>query len=121
MLRMLDGGSPLHSLGFMFLLLLKSLPLFALLSLPLVEAGGIAYFLRNSLSRPWLFAVSGVVVVYLLLGFVAYRDLTQIGLSGNPSNEPPESGFLLFGAGAGYLAVTFTAIWGVSYLFRRAA
>jgi hypothetical protein len=105
----------------MFLLLLKSMPFLALLSLPMIEAGGIAYYLRSSLSRPWLFAVSSVVAVYFLLGFAAYRDLAHVGFSGNPSNEPPDSGLFLFGVGAAYLVITFAAIWGFSYLFRRAA
>jgi hypothetical protein len=103
----------------MFIILLKSMPLPVLLALPLLASGGIAYYLRSSLSRPWLFAVTGVVATYLLLGFVAYRELINVGLSGNPSSEPPESGLLLFGVGAAYLAMMVAVIWGVSFLFRR--
>lgn len=105
----------------MFIILLKSMPLVALLTLPLIEACSIAYYLRSSLSRPWLFGVAGLVAVCFLLGIVAYRDLTQVGLSGTPSNEPPESGLLLFGVGFGYVVVTVSVFWGMSYLFRRAA
>jgi len=108
-------------LGFMFILLLKSMPLVALLVVPLIEAGAIAYYLRRSLSRPWLFGGVGLVSVYFLLGFVAYRDLSQMGLSGAPSNESLESGIPLFGIGAAYVAVTFAVFWGMSYLFRRVA
>jgi hypothetical protein len=103
----------------MFILLLKTMPFLAVLALPLIEAGGVAYYLRGSLSRPWLFALSAVFAVYVMLGYFAYRDFTTIGLSGNPSNEQPQSVFLSGGIVAIYLLLAFAVIWGTSYLFRR--
>lgn len=103
----------------MFILLLKTMPFLAVLALPLIEAGGVANYLRGSLSRPWLFVISGMFAVYVMLGFFAYRDFTSIGFSGNPSNEPPQSALLSGGIVAVYLLLAFAVIWGTSYLFRR--
>jgi hypothetical protein len=106
----------------MITLLLKALPLQFLLVLPLVEIGGVTFFLRGMLSRPWLFAISSVVVIYLLLGILAYRDLSGVGITGAPSAQPadaPVGSLAGIGVGATYTFLVLVAVWGMSYFFRH--
>lgn len=102
-------------------LLLKSQPLLLwVLLLPLVETTGIAYYLRGALSRPWLFGICSAIAVYSVLGFVVYRGLVEIGFSGNPTAQSIDAGFSPALAGVAYLVLTLAAVWGLSYIFRRA-
>lgn len=69
----------------MISLLLKTLPVQLLLVLPAIEVGGVTFYLRGTLSRPWLFAISSMLAIYVLLGFLAYRELSGIGITGASS------------------------------------
>jgi hypothetical protein len=59
----------------MISLLLKTLPLQLLLVLPAIEVGGVTFYLRGTLSRSW-YAISSMLAIYVLLGFLAYRELS---------------------------------------------
>jgi hypothetical protein len=67
-------------------LLINVVMLVALL-LPALLVGGCAWLWWSKLSRPWVFTAVNLLALYSLIGYLVLRQLSDIGMTGEPSSQ----------------------------------